>query len=369
MKKFFYMIIFLIACNNSVYAGDKEVLQQAYQLILDNHIKDVSLSSVFAPAFVSLNKIDGKIRLVLEKSGVSVYKNGRLLKVYSRPKDEKNAKEWAEFSTYMLEELKNISPKINSKDFELVEFVLYNGVKGFDEYSKYFPVLEIGQEDEKIQGYNAGLRDDGVLYIRLGTINDFTADSLNDTIKNNNDVKGIVLDLRGNKGGYLKQALEIVDVFLNEGKIIYTEGKSKAVKKLYRAENGEKYKNVPMVILVDGQTASAAEVIAVALKDNERAKLVGGQTFGKGAVQNIYAIENGASMALTTEMFYSPRGLPVDSVGIRPNVCSEVFAITSNIDDLINYPYNFMCQKLSRNSSFDLDVAIRVLQKMMEDKK
>ena len=177
MKKFLFSLVFVCCFCFSVLAGDKEVIQQAYQLILDNHINDVSLSSVFAPAFSSLNKIDENIRLVLEKNGVSVYKNNKLMKVYSRPKNEKDAKEWADFSGYMLEELKKISPKIQHKDFELAEFILYNGIKEFDENSNYFPVLDLGQTAEEIQGYNSGIINDGVLYIRLGTINDYTADS------------------------------------------------------------------------------------------------------------------------------------------------------------------------------------------------
>ena len=368
MKKFLFSVIFVCFFVFSALAGDKEVMQQAYQLILDNHINDIDLSSVFAPAFSSLNKIDKNIRLVLEKSGVSVYKNNKLIKVYSRPKNEKDAKEWAEFSYYILEELKKISPKIQHKDFELVEFILYNGIKKFDKNSNYFPVLDLGQTVEEIQGYNSGIINDGILYIRLGTINDYTAESLNDTLENSKDVKGILLDLRGNKGGYLKQAVNIADEFLSEGKIIYTLGKNKSVKKVYQAKKGEKFKSIPIVVLVDGKTASAAEVISVALKDNRRANVIGGQTYGKGTVQNIYALDNGAHLALTTEVIYGPRGLPVDEIGVRPSVCSEVFATTSNIDELINYPYNFLCKKLSRNSTFDLNVGLRVLENMIKGK-
>lgn len=362
MKKIIAAIFGFCCFAFSAAAGDKEVWQQVYRLLQDKYIDKAELSSLFVPSVNALSKIDKNVRVVLEKNSAAVYYNNKLYKIYSRPDDEYDAEKWADLTVYLLEELKKLSPQLQHKDFELTEVMLYNGLHGFDKHARYYPVLEIGQEQEKIQGYNSNILDGGILYIRLGTINDYTFERFQESMQKQADVNGIILDLRGNKGGYLKQALEIADSFLHEGKIIYTVGKEAGKRKTYTAHSGDYYHNVPMVVLVDGKTASSAEVLALALKEHGRAKLVGAQTFGKASVQNIYKLENGAYMSLTTERFFSPRGIPVEETGVRPNVCSEVFQTTSDIDELIAYPYNFMCPKLSRYSTFDLDVALRVLQ-------
>lgn len=358
MKKLLSLTLFLLCFAVSAHADDRAVLQQAYQLVLDKYIEPVEIPQLFEPAVKSLQDVDKNLRVVLEKNSVTVYYKNKMHKVYSRPQDGKDALAWAKFTDYLLSELKQISPILDNKDFELVEVMLYNGMRKLDKNSHYFPTLDIGQTTEKPQGYASGLVDDKVLYVRLGTINDYTAKKLSDDLQKPRELNGIVLDLRGNKGGYLAQALQIADNFLSSGKIIYTIGKDAGKRKNYRAHDGEFYKNVPMVVLVDGNTASSAEVLALSLKEHGRAKLVGAQTYGKNSVQNIYKLDNGAYMSLTTEKFYSPRGIPVEEVGLRPNICSEVFDTTSEIAELVAYHYNFMCPKLSRNSSYDLDVAL-----------
>ena len=362
MKK---IVCLLISCMMSfrAYAGEREVLQQVYTLITDNYIEQTGLSAIFNPAFKALEKVDNNIKVIQDEHSVTIYYKGKIHKIYSRPKDEGDAKKWADFTVFMLDEVKKISPILADRDFELIDVMLYHGMQAFDKNSHYYPVLEIGQETEKVQGYASSILEGDILYIRLGTINDYTQESFVKTLKETGEVKGIVLDLRGNKGGYLKQALDIADSFMSEGKMIYTLGKEPGKRKFYRASSGEFYKDVPMVVLADGQTASAAEVVALALKENGRAKIVGAQTYGKGTVQNIYKLENGGYLALTTERFFSSRNVPIEGIGVRPSVCSEVFEESSDIEELLAYPYNFMCQKLSRESPFELDVALHILQK------
>lgn len=350
----------------SAQAADKEVWQQVYGLLLDNYIDEVDLFKLFSPAVKALSLIDKNIRVAPGDKTVTIYYKGKMQKVFSLPQEERNAKKWAEVTNSVLEEVKKISPEMERKDFELTEMMLYHGMQEFDKNSRYFPVLDVGQKTEKIQGYNTSLLEGDILYIRLGTINDYTAEKFKETLSENKSVKGIVIDLRGNKGGYLRQALEISDAFIENGEIIYTLGKKTGKRKSYYAEHGEFFKNVPMVVLIDGKTASSAEVIAMALRENHRAQLIGGQSYGKNTVQNIYPLENGAHLALTTERFYSPKNIPIEEVGLHPNVCSEVFDTSSDIDELLSHPYNFACQKLSRQSSFDLDVALRVLQKQQQ---
>jgi carboxyl-terminal processing protease len=132
-------------------------------------------------------------------------------------------------------------------------------------------------------------------------------------------LKGIVLDLRNNPGGVLKPAVTIADGFLEDGLIVSTRGR--AVEQLdYTAKPGEWLSGIPMVVLVDRKSASASEVLAGALQDQGRALIVGEKTFGKGSIQSILNLRNGAGMRLTTSRYYTPSGRSIQAEGIQPDV-------------------------------------------------
>ena len=132
-------------------------------------------------------------------------------------------------------------------------------------------------------------------------------------------LKGIVLDLRGNPGGVLNPAITIADGFLDEGLIVSTRGRS-ADQQEYTAEPGQWMENMPVVVLVDRSTASASEVLAGALQDHGRALIVGERTFGKGSVQSVLNLRNGAGVRLTTSRYYTPAGRSIQAEGIQPDV-------------------------------------------------
>lgn len=134
---------------------------------------------------------------------------------------------------------------------------------------------------------------------------------------------GIVVDLRGNLGGVIKPAAEIADGFLDEGMVVYTRGRYPASRLEYRALPGQWAPGVPLVILVDGQSASASEILAAALRDHERALIVGSRTYGKGTVQSVVALRNGSALKLTTARYYTPSGRTFDGSGIEPDVVIE----------------------------------------------
>lgn len=369
MKK---IALILICCclSFSASAGDKELFGQVYNLLLNEYIEDVEIPSFFDPVFSAIEREDKDIDVVAGKNTVTIYYQGKIHKVYTYPINSKDAKKWAEFTDFLLKEVKKISPILEHKDFELAEVMLYDGTQKFDKNMRYFPVLDVGQTTEKIQAYNSGQQEDNILYIRLGTINEYTTEEIIKTFEKFPSPQGIVLDLRGNKGGYLKQALDIADVFLNKGLMIYTIGKNPGKRKNYQATDGELYKGVPMAVLVDGQTASAAEVIALALQKNKRAVVVGAQTYGKGTVQNIYQLENDAHIALTTEKFFGFDKVSIEDVGMRPDICSAYFETKEeDFEKIINSGTDFECPKSIRHSDFDLDVALYALEKQISAKK
>jgi len=142
-----------------------------------------------------------------------------------------------------------------------------------------------------------------------------------DYMKENHDgpIKGVVLDLRNNPGGVLKPAVMIADGFLDQGLIVYTQGRADNQLE-YSAFPGEWLQDVPVVILVNRNSASASEVLAGALQDHGRALIVGEKTFGKGSVQSVLNLRNGSGLRLTTSRYYTPSGRSIQAEGIQPDI-------------------------------------------------
>lgn len=142
-------------------------------------------------------------------------------------------------------------------------------------------------------------------------------------------LKGVVLDLRNNPGGVLNPAITIADGLLDEGLIVYTRGRSENQLE-YTAKPGQWLKGIPIVVLVDGSTASASEVLAGALQDHGRALIIGEKTFGKGSVQSVLNLRNGAGIRLTTSRYYTPSGRSIQAEGIQPDVEIATVKIVEN---------------------------------------
>lgn len=137
---------------------------------------------------------------------------------------------------------------------------------------------------------------------------------------NHGPLKGLILDLRDNPGGVLNAAVAVCDDFLNKGVIVSTHGRIPSSDIVFRAHGPDLLNGAPMVVLVNGGSASAAEIVAGALKDNRRAIILGTKTFGKGSVQTIMPMGNGGALRLTTARYFTPDGHSIQNVGIRPNI-------------------------------------------------
>lgn len=142
------------------------------------------------------------------------------------------------------------------------------------------------------------------------------------------DSKGLILDLRGNTGGLFQNAVFVANLFLKSGDIVNVIGRD-GVSNSYRVQNAEFVYDKPLVVLVDGDSASASEIVSGALKDNNRAKIVGTRTFGKGVVQKIYALPNQMGMNLTIAKYLTPNGYDINEKGIEPD-----YEITFTRDDV-----------------------------------
>lgn len=165
--------------------------------------------------------------------------------------------------------------------------------------------------------------EEDVGYIQYFDFQDRGAQKLDKEIQKLIDggAKGLILDLRNNPGGVLDDAVEVCDLFLDEGIIVTIKGRTENKERIdkYLAWKG-KYTEIPLVVLINGFSASASEVVAGALRDNDRAILVGERSFGKGTVQVIYELSDGSGLKFTTARYFLPLGLSVDGVGINPDI-------------------------------------------------
>jgi carboxyl-terminal processing protease len=166
-----------------------------------------------------------------------------------------------------------------------------------------------------------------MLVLRVTSFSNTTAShlalSVQDAMAEPHPVAGIVLDLRGNRGGLLRQAVTAADTFLPSGIVAITTGRDPDASHIWRSAEGELAENVPLVILVDGHTASSAEILAAALADRGRAVVVGSSTVGKGLVQTIDPLPDGGDLFVTWSQVLAPLGWPIQGLGVLPQVCTS----------------------------------------------
>jgi carboxyl-terminal processing protease len=176
----------------------------------------------------------------------------------------------------------------------------------------------------KIRSIKARMYDDRIGYIRITSFQEKTVNDLRKALKDldgpSQSLKGLVLDMRNNPGGLLNQAVEISDCFLKSGVIVSTKGKTRNLENTFSARDGGDEPTCPIVVLVNEGTASAAEIVSGALRDNRRAIIVGVRTFGKGSVQTVIPLEDGSALKLTTAKYYTPSGRSIQAEGITPDI-------------------------------------------------
>lgn len=172
-----------------------------------------------------------------------------------------------------------------------------------------------------IESVHAKVINDDVLYIRVASFDKKVAEDVTKEInKRKATTKGIILDLRNNPGGLLDQAVELVDIFVDSGTIVSQKGRKEAETKTFSATKSATLTKVPMVVLINGGSASASEIVSGALQDHNRAVLLGENTFGKGSVQVVLPITDDEAIKLTIARYYLPSGRTIQAVGVKPDI-------------------------------------------------
>ncbi len=191
-------------------------------------------------------------------------------------------------------------------------------------------VIEIIRDYIKIRSVKSEVLNN-IGYLRITSFNEQTESGLLDAIKKiekENKIKGYVLDVRSNPGGLLTQAVKVTDIFLERGEIVSTRGRDKKDIRRYRAKKSDRTNGKPLVVIIDGGSASASEIVAGALQDHKRAIIIGTQSFGKGSVQTIIPFQvsnsdNLTGIRLTTARYYTPSGESIQGKGIVPDIIIE----------------------------------------------
>ena len=188
-------------------------------------------------------------------------------------------------------------------------------------------VLTIMRDIIRVKSVRSHAEGDDVGYIRLTQFNEQTTDGLKQAINDLNSqlgadkIKGYIIDLRNNPGGLLDQAISVADTFLDKGEIVSTRGRNPEETQRFNARPGDMTHGKPVIVLINGGSASASEIVAGALQDHKRATLIGTRSFGKGSVQTIIPLGAGnGALRLTTARYYTPSGRSIQAQGIKPDI-------------------------------------------------
>ncbi|MCP3688548.1 MAG: S41 family peptidase [Gammaproteobacteria bacterium] len=196
-------------------------------------------------------------------------------------------------------------------------------------------LFTITREIIRVKSVKNRMLEPGFGYVRITNFQSRTSADLLKAISDlqkDQTLEGLVLDLRNNPGGVLNGAIEVSDAFINNGLIVYTEGRVDDSSHKYHATPGDSLNGAPLVILINGGSASASEIVAGAMQDHRRAIIVGTKSFGKGSVQTIQELRNGSAVKLTTARYFTPNGRSIQALGIEPDIELSTLKISANAE-------------------------------------
>lgn len=184
----------------------------------------------------------------------------------------------------------------------------------------------------RVTSVRSRMLEPGYGYIRISQFQSRTGPALQDAVEQlrqqaDGQLRGLVLDLRNNPGGVLQAAVAVADTFLSDGQIVYTQGRLEQAQMRFSASADDMLDGAPMVVLINGGSASGSEIVAGALQDHRRAVIMGSRSFGKGSVQSVLPLQSGAALKLTTARYYTPSGRSIQAEGIVPDIELERLAV------------------------------------------
>lgn len=301
---------------------DMHLINEMLTTINRQYIEPIDNAELINNGLQALVDLDSRFTISKGQDRFYIYYNRVINKAFPFPDKNDNVLAWIETLTQILNHATTISQQADIKDFELPDRVIQKITENLDEYSHYYSEYDYDESARKNEIYTL-FKDrliNDILYLKVRTFNKQTGKLVKQALEQNPEVKGVILDLRGNSGGIFNEALKVANLFCDNEIITYTAGRNNANIHYYTSKENPLYKG-PLVIMIDGDTASAAEVLSGGLQEQSRAKLIGAHSFGKGTIQSVTQMSNGGRLVLTTEQFYTPSGKIIHKKGIEPDVC------------------------------------------------
>lgn len=355
MKK--YLVFFLFFFPVFAVQAEPDVVSDVFETLNQDYLSELSNKEITVKGLKSLSKVDPNIKLSPTEDHIFLYFQNKMVGKFPFPADQTDARAFVALTNQIINKAIQVSPQAELLDFELPDRFAQSVFENLDGYSHYFGAFTSEPAARPSIRRPFVVRTIGsYLLIRLQNFQKDVHERVKSAIEECSACQGLVLDLRGNHGGLLSEAVEIASAFLDEGIITYTQSQSDSAPQFYTAESGDIFKSKPVVILVDGFTASAAEVLAAALSEQNRAVLIGSKTYGKGTVQNVKKLDSDHALSVTTSYFYTPSGQKIEKQGLTPAICTNG---ATDIQSLASAN----CEKADLlDNEFDIDLAVMFLE-------
>ncbi|MBO4285501.1 MAG: hypothetical protein J5895_04665 [Alphaproteobacteria bacterium] len=321
MKRFLTILFFALIPLKTF--ADTDVIREVFNRLNQDYLQDVQNEEIALKGLESLNKIDSKMTLKKVGNQFVLFQNQKVAETFDLPENTQDKEAWITLSKNIINRATSFSERLDVLDFELPDRFAQAVFENLDGYSHYFSAFEDETEKPfKIQRQFAARIIDDVMLIKILSFQKGIAERVKTTISECSKCSALILDLRANGGGFLNEAIEIADLFLDEGIITYTSSAQNDTPHYFTANSGDIFAGKPIVLISDGKTASAAEVLIAALTEQDRAVLIGTRTHGKGTVQDVTKMASDRAISVTTSLFYTPSGQTIEKRGLTPLICT-----------------------------------------------
>lgn len=338
-----FFSLFLVSCE-SIVSQDRTRLERksgieffsaVYKNILVFHRDQPDISTIMLAGLNGLANIDNRIHHELLNNEISVNLNQNIKTTLQLPTTN-NPSSWATLTIEIILQLQNESNSLKDKSSNHIYSVfLEHALLTLDEYTRYQPASVfkpektsqfIKEKTEFLYPNELSIRDN-IRVIKISSFISGTSELIRRQIQairenTNNSNKGIIIDLRNNRGGRLDEAVAAADLFIPEGTILKTQGRHPDANQHYIATPDNTHPNIPLIILINNATASAAEVLAAAINDHDKGLLLGTHSYGKGSVQRVRYLPNKGKLNITWKELFTPQGFSLTEFSISPKLCT-----------------------------------------------
>jgi hypothetical protein len=335
--------LFLVSCE-TIVSLDRiklerntgiEFFSAVYKNILIFHRDQPDISTIMLAGLNGLANIDNRIHHELSGNEISINLEQSIKTTLQLPKTN-SPSSWAALTVEIILQLQNESNNLKDKSSNHIYSVfLEHALLTLDEYTRYQPASvftpeKSSQSIKEKTGFlfpnELSIRDN-IRIIKISSFVSGTSELIRRQIQairenNNKSNKGIIIDLRNNRGGRLDEAVAAADLFISEGTILKTQGRHPDANQHYIATPDNTHPNIPLIILINNATASAAEVLAAAINDHDKGLLLGTHSYGKGSVQRVRYLPNKGKLNITWKELFSPQGFSFTEFSVSPKLCT-----------------------------------------------